>query len=200
MDNTKAVSLPYAVKLMRMQRDDLLQFCDKSTYDLVYFSELDLEMAENFGSVVAYRSIEEERMKRLLIASEFLSDPERFIPLVRLTTDKYFEFIYSFIDKQGSSDSAKRLRSSVKSLFSFNKLSNFNKTVSKLSLTDQWNDHENECFLEIARDWCEKHSLPYTYDMIEPVIVLEHIDGEQADFDDEEPDVEEEEISDENDD
>ena len=146
MDTTKAVSLPYAVKLIRMQSDDMLQFCDKSTNELVYFSEIELEMAQNFGSVVAYRSLEDEKMKRLIIASEFLSDPKRFIPLVRVSPDNYLEFVYSFIDKQNDPDIAKKLRSSVNSLFSFNKLKSFHKILVKLELEQRWNEHEEECF------------------------------------------------------
>ena len=190
MDTTKAVSLPYAVKLIRMQSDDMLQFCDKSTNELVYFSEIELEMAQNFGSVVAYRSLEDEKMKRLIIASEFLSDPKRFIPLVRVSPDNYLEFVYSFIDKQNDPDIAKKLRSSVNSLFSFNKLKSFHKALVKLELEQRWNEHEEECFLGCARDWCEKHSLPYTYDMIEPTISLVHDeqnlkDSEQDFYEDE---------------
>ena len=172
MDTTKAVSLPYAVKLIRMQSDDLLQFCDKSTNELVYFSEVELKMAQNFGSVAAYRSLEDEKMKRLIIASEFLSDPERFVPLVRVSPEKYFEFICSFIDKQNDPNVIKKLRASLKAFFGFNKLAKFRKAVISLMLDEKWKEHEEECFLECARNWCEEHALPYTYDMIEPKISL----------------------------
>ena len=190
MDTTKAVSLPYAVKLIRMQSDDLLQFCDKSTNELVYFSEVELKMAQNFGSVAAYRSLDDEKMKRLIIASEFLSDPERFIPLVRVSADKYFEFVHSFIDKQSDADVIKKLRASLKSFFGFNKLEKFRKAVISLMLDEKWKEHEEECFLECARVWCEERSLPYTYDMIEPTISLVHDeqnlkDSEQDFYEDE---------------
>lgn len=196
MDTTKAVSLPYAVKLIRMQSDDLLQFCDKSTNELVFFSETELKMAQNFGSVAAYRSLEDEKMKRLIIAVEFLSDPERFVPLVRVSPEKYFEFIYSFIDKQNDPNVIKKLRASLKAFFGFNKLAKFRKAVISLAIGEKWQEHEEECFLECARVWCEERSLPYTYDIIEPTISLVHdeqnLKDSEQDYDEDEAEYDEE--------
>ncbi len=199
MDTVKAISLPYAVKLIRMQSDDLLQFCDKSTNELVFFSETELKMAQNFGSVAAYRSLEDEKMKRLIIAVEFLSDPERFVPLVRVSPEKYFEFIYSFIDKQNDPNVIKKLRASLKAFFGFNKLAKFRKAVISLAIGEKWQEHEEECFLECARNWCEEHALPYTYDMIEPKISLvydEQIpEDTEQDYDEDEAEYGEESAS-----
>jgi len=179
-----------------MQSDDLLQFCDKSTNELVFFSETELKMAQNFGSVAAYRSLEDEKMKRLIIAVEFLSDPERFVPLVRVSPEKYFEFIYSFIDKQNDPNVIKKLRASLKAFFGFNKLAKFRKAVISLAIGEKWQEHEEECFLECARVWCEERSLPYTYDIIEPTISLVHdeqnLKDSEQDYDEDEAEYDEE--------
>lgn len=191
----KIISVPAAVGLLKTQTDDTLQFCDRETLELFAIRESHLEIAEDWGTISAYRAYSARQLRYISHAQDFLGNPDGFIPLPRLDKLDHNALMLSFAAAQSDEIIRKKLTAAAKSIFG-NKFKRFREEIDRFGITEEWKAFLGDAYGDYIKKWCEDNSLPFTDEDIplpvyddEEEEAAEETDGESGDESEDEESV-----------
>jgi hypothetical protein len=140
---------------MEMQSDEMSLLLDKNTGKIHLISAEEFQAAEDETS---YEEFPEWQRENIATAREILNDEERFINLPSKWDIHEYNIMERFCRSIEDERISLHMLDSIRGKGAFRR---FKETLDRFGIREQWFAFREEAFREIAREWCERHSIEY---------------------------------------
>lgn len=150
------VRLESIVEGMEFQSDEAHSFLHRPSGQVLTLSDEALAAAETEDvepDRARWMSAAEMEEARKIVAArdDYLALPERF-------EINEYHMMQRFADGRGNVDEREALLRAIHGRGAFR---HFKDTAHRLDLSDAWHAYRDDCYREVARQWCDKHGLEY---------------------------------------
>jgi len=152
---TIRVKLQDIVDELHSQSDELTSFLKRETGEIILITGEAFSAAERNEPLEEYPEWQHEMIQT---AKDKEENPEKYIALPSQFDIHEYDIMRRFCLSIDDNDVSSYLMRSIKGSGAFRR---FKEAIIRCGVREKWFAYRDEAFKEIARDWCEYHSIEY---------------------------------------
>lgn len=150
------VKLEDIIEAIEMQSEENRAYLNLKTGEVVYVSLDELSMAEEEEG--EFETLPEWRQNELKLAIDIVENFEEYVSLPTRFEINEYRMMENFCFSLNDNNKSEILLHSIKGKGAFRR---FKDNAIRLRIASNWYDYRNNCYKEIAREFCESNNINY---------------------------------------